>query len=113
MNDPITILPSLLAIVAIVLASVAGLRKTWPAVDGWRAVVAVVVVSLVLSTALAAYVEPGTWWRGLLAGVVVAIVALGGDQYLVRLAGKAATPTVSPQDAPTVPPSAPRDEVEP
>lgn len=108
------LLPSLLALVGIVLASVAGIRRTWPGLDGWRAVVAVVIVSLSLCTALAAYRVPSTWWQGSILGVLVAVLALGGDSYLLRLAGKAATVTQSPVPPSTaaIPPPPPEPRIE-
>jgi hypothetical protein len=87
--DVLALLPALLALVGIVLASVAGIRRTWPGLDGWRAVVAVVVVSLALCVSLAAYRTPALWWQGAILGVLVSVLALGGDSYLLRLAGKA------------------------
>ena len=86
-----TLLP-LATAAAIVVATVAGIRRTWPVIDGWRAVVAVVVTALSLCTALAAYATPALWYQGAIQGVIVAVLALGGDSYLTRLAAKAATP---------------------
>jgi hypothetical protein len=74
---------------AIVVATVAGIRRTWPAIDGWRAVLTVCLVALALCTALSAYASPAQWWRGAIQGVIVAVLALGGDSYLTRLAAKA------------------------
>ena len=74
---------------AVVVATVAGIRRTWPAIDGWRAVLTVCLVALPLCTALAAYASPATWYQGAIQGVIVAVLALGGDSYLTRLASKA------------------------
>lgn len=91
--DLFAIAPILLALAGVVVACVAGIRKTWGAIDGWKAVVAVVIVSLALCMALVCYQAPVAWPKGLILGVLVAVVALGGDAYLSRLAGKAATVT--------------------
>jgi len=91
---------------AVVVATVAGIRRTWPLIDGWRAVLTVCLVALALCTALAAYSTPAQWWRGALQGVIVAVLALGGDSYLTRLAGKAAvTKRVEVIDSTIIPPA--------
>ena len=110
----------LMTAAAIVVATVAGIRRTWAAVDGWRAVVAVVVVALALCTALAAYAAPALWYQGAIQGVIVAVLALGGDSYLTRLASKAGTTrrvevvdtSATPEIIPPAPPT-PKIEVRP
>lgn len=92
--DLISMVPVLLALAGVVVACVAGARKTWPALDGWRVVLAVAIVSLALCTALVVYQTPSAWPKGLILGVLVTVVALGGDEYLTRLAGKASGTTV-------------------
>jgi hypothetical protein len=88
-----TIPAQLVPIVAVVIACVAGIKSVTK-IEGWATIVADAVVSLLLCTALAALQCPATWWHGPIAGVIVAVLAICGDKYLLRLMGKSKVVTI-------------------
>ena len=76
---------------AAVMACVAWIRSRFPAIDGAWAAAAVLIVSLCVSVLAAVYGGDTTaqeFARALARGVIVAVLSLGGDSYLVRIAGK-------------------------
>lgn len=76
---------------AAVMACVAWIRSKIPAIDGAWAAAVVFIVSMCVSVLAAIYVGDTTaeeFARALARGVIVAVLSLGGDSYLVRIAGK-------------------------
>ena len=90
--DLIPLAGGLLLLSSIVVGCVAGIKKI-VTLDGWKTIAVNVVVSMSLCVSLIAWTTPTKWWQGIILGALVAIFALCGDVYLVRLFGKACKQT--------------------
>lgn len=90
--DLAPLIGGLIALAGVVIASVAGIKKI-VSLDGWKTIAANVIVSLVLCVSLVAWSTPSKWWQGFILGAMVSILALCGDIYILRVAGKASKQT--------------------
>lgn len=74
--------------VALTLAVVASMRKRVPRLDGWKSVLLTIAVAMAISYAGTTTVLPA-WAEPLRAGLLLAILAIGGMDTARYLMGKA------------------------